>query len=250
MKINSIKNKYFQNISLLKCLPLVAIFSVIFLFFYFELYQYLTLDALKQHHQALISWVEHHYLTAVLLYISMNILVAAAAIPCGIFFTISSGMIFGTFLGAIYTMIGVSIGGVIIFLAVKLAFAEWFKVKAAKWLDKIEYRLEENAFKYVLYLRLIPVLPFSIVNIIAALLNISLPIYFSATILGIIPVTLIYTSLGHNLEELFYLHNHEYLTYAAKPAVVLPMVLLFILSMVPTILKKYKARNKTAPSKI
>lgn len=187
----------------LRLLPIAIILVALCLFFHADLYHYLSFNSLKSHRHLLISWTDQHYILAVGCYMLCYILSVAISLPASLFFMLTAGFLFGIFPGFLYAVISAVIGSVIVFLAVNIAFAEWVEAKAGHRLKKMERGFTKNAFNYLVILRLLPIFPFWLVNIAAALLNVRLRVFVSATFFGMMPLALIYVTVGRSLGALF-----------------------------------------------
>jgi uncharacterized membrane protein YdjX (TVP38/TMEM64 family) len=206
-----------------KFLPILLISGLLFCFLYFHLYRYLSFESIALHQNLLLQWKDEHYLGTVLLYMLTYSLAVAASFP---------GVVFFSLLG----------GSTLLFLSVKLALAAWFEKKTASWLKIMEAGFRKNAFNYLLSLRLIPLFPFWLVNIISGLLALPLPIFISATFLGLIPGAIIYTSIGQNLRGLFEVHQLSLFQLLLTPRFLLPLLALAILALLPLLLGSRKRK--------
>mgnify|MGYP000274212164 FL=1 len=103
---------------------------------------------------------------------------------------------------------------------------------------------QEDALSYLLILRLIPLFPFWLVNLVPALLGVSLKVFVIGTFFGIIPGSLVYASVGNGLGALFEAGEAEKIERAIyQPQVLLPIAGLIALSLLPVIYKKVKGRR-------
>lgn len=219
---------------------LILILAGLFGFFYFHLYEYLTFTSLKQHRSWLLQLTEQHYLAAVLLYMAIYIVAVAVSVPGATILTLAGGFLFGVIFGTVYVVISATIGATLLFLAVRSALGEWLANKAEGWLKKMERGFQENAFNYLLVLRLVPLFPFWIVNIVPALLNIRLRTFISATFLGIVPGSLVYVAVGSGLSSLFAANQTPNLKIIFAPNILLPLIGLAVLAVLPILYKRYK----------
>lgn len=169
-------------------------------FFYFHLYEFLTLSSLKKYHEILLSYADQHYTLAVICYIAMYTLAVAFSLPATIIIALTGGYLFGP-IAAIYVILSMTIGSAIVFVAVRTTLATWLMSKANKWLLKMEAGFEKNAFNYLVAMRLIPIFPAWAINIAAALSTVRLRTFLIATFLGIIPSALIYAIIGNGLNN-------------------------------------------------
>lgn len=220
--------------------PLLLLPLIIFIFYYFRVNQYLNFSSLKLHHKQLISWTNNHYFYAVLIFMVGYILCIAASIPGALFLTLTGGLLFGPIWGTVYVVISATIGSTLVFLMVKFAFSDWVAKRATKWINRMRRGFKHHAFSYLLILRLIPLFPFWVVNIVPALLGIETKIFILATFLGIIPGSLIYSSVGGSLNYLFERGQTPDLKIIFSPELFLPLLGLALLSLSPVLYKKIK----------
>lgn len=220
--------------------PLLLLVVLFFLFYYFKINQYLSFASLRLHHEQLISWTNSHYLSAVILFMACYIICVAASFPGAVILTLTGGLLFGIFWGVIYVIISATLGSILIFLIVRFALSDWVAQKTSGWVRKMRQGFQHNAFTYLLILRLIPIFPFWAVNIVPALLDVKARTFILATFIGIIPGTIIYTSLGNTLNHLFEKGQTPNLKIIFSPEIFLPLLGLALLSMLPILYKKFK----------
>ncbi len=218
---------------------LVILLICLALFFYFRLDRYLSFESLKTHREMLLVWMEQNFLMVFLSFMAIYALSVAISIPGATFLTITAGFLFGPILGTIAVVISATTGAFIVFLAVELAFREWVAKKAIKWLKKMEKGFQENAFSYLLFLRLIPLFPFWALNIVSALLGMRKSTYVLATFLGIIPGSFVYVMVGDGLGHVLDAHEKPKLDIIFDPQILLPILALAFLSILPTLYKKF-----------
>lgn len=213
------------------------------LFLYFHLYRYLSFENLKVHRIILIRWAHQHFLQAISYFMAIYTLSVAISVPGAAFLTLVAGFLFGPLPGIIAVIISATLGSFIVFMAVDLALREWVSKKTALWTQVMEKGFQDNAFSYLLFLRLVPLFPFWLVNIMSALLGVSKKTFVSATILGIIPGTFVYVMIGNGLGHLFDVNETPNLRIVFDPLVLIPLLLLAFLSLVPVIYKYVKDRK-------
>lgn len=211
-------------------------------FFYFKLYTILSFESLAQHRLMLLQWKEENYLLAVLFYMLAYTLAVTASFPGILIFSLTGGFLFGLFPGVLYVLLSATTGSVLLYLAIKFAFADWVRIKVEKRLQQVEPGFQENAFYYLLALRLMPIFPFFLVNILAGLLNLRLLLFVSATFLGLIPATIIYTSLGQNLSSLWEQNPASLSSFLLQPRFLWPLLSLAALVLIPTLYKRFKKK--------
>lgn len=226
-----------------RLIPLLLILAALVLVIVFRWYEYLSFNSLQQHHQQLQAWKNQHYLLFILLFMLIYIFVVAVSIPGATILTLAGGFLFGIIPGTFYVVISATIGAILIFLAVKTALGEYLAKKASGWVSRMEKGFQENAFNYTLFLRLVPIFPFWVINIVPALLGVRLRTYFLATLLGIIPGALVYVSVGSGLESILESNQAPNLGIIFEPQILLPILALALLSLLPIIYKKLKRNS-------
>ncbi len=217
------------------------------LFFVFGLQRYIGFETLQEHRGWLVAQVAQNEAVAALAFITVYALVVAFSIPAGAVMTISAGFLFGTALAACYGVVGGTLGAVCVFVAARTALGESLRAKAGPALKRMEAGFRENAFSYMLFLRLIPLFPFWLVNLVPAFLGVSLRTYVVATFVGVIPGALVYASLGNGLGAILDAGGEPDLGIVFQPNILLPLVALSALALIPVAYKKFKA-GQTPPS--
>src|SRR6266540_4519540 len=178
----------------------VALFALaVGAFFYFDLTQYLSLDALKANRDKLLSYTEAHYVASVLIFIALYCLQTAFSLPGAAIFTLAGGFLFGSFVGTLYVNIAATSGATLAFLAARYLLRDWVEKKFGERLGPIQAGFAKNAFSYLMTLRLIPLFPFFLVNLVSGLTRIRLVTYVLATAIGIIPGSFVYANAGRQL---------------------------------------------------
>lgn len=228
------------KLSVKRFIPLFIILIAIASAFYFDLWQYLSWNNLQQQHAELKAWTDANYFYAVSAYIFIYIITVSLSIPGATILTLSGGFLFGIVWGAVYTVIAATIGASIIFLAVKTAFGDWLAKKAGPWLQQLTTGFQANAFSYLLFLRLVPLFPFWVVNIVPALLNMRLRSYVIATGVGIIPGSTVYVAVGNGLQSVFAQGGTPEFGIIFQPQILLPLIALGVLALVPVVYKRLK----------
>ena len=223
--------------------PLILIVVLVILVFQFSIDQYLSFDTLKNHRHELISWRNQHFLLLVLSYMLIYIIAVALSVPGALFITLAGGFIFGIWVGTLLVVISATIGACCIFLAVKVALSGWMSKKAGNWVAKMQVGFQENAFQYLLVLRFIPLFPFWVVNIVPALLDVRLRVFALATLIGIIPGSLVYVTVGNGLGHVFDAGKQPNLSMILEPEILFPLVGLAILSIVPILYKYFRKKR-------
>ena len=224
-------------------LPLGILVLGLVLFFGLGLDRYLGLDALREHRQWLQEQVAARPLISGLAFVGVYALVIAFSIPGGAVLTIAGGLMFGTIWATLCAVVGATLGATTVFLAARTALSDLLRAKAGPALRRMEDGFRENALNYLLVLRLIPLFPFWLVNLVPAFLGVPLRVYVLGTFIGIIPGTFVYASLGNGLGAILDAGGHPDLKIIFSPEILIPIVGIAILALLPVIYKKIKARK-------
>ena len=224
-------------------LPLAVLVLGLALFFGLGLNRYLGLDALREHRHWLTEQVARDPVLTGAAFIVVYALVVAFSVPGGAVLTIAGGLMFGTLAATVCAVLGATLGATAVFLAARTALADVLRAKAGKALKRMEAGFRENALSYLLVLRLVPLFPFWLVNLVPAFLGVSLRHYVTVTFFGIIPGTFVYASLGNGLGALLDAGGSPDLKIIFTPEILIPIIGMAILALVPVVYKKIKARQ-------
>lgn len=161
--------------------------------------EFLTLQRIQESRFELMEMVRGNYLLAVILYIGVYILVTAFFIPGAIILALTGGFLFGGFESLIYINLGTTTGALIAFLLARYLLKKWIKHKFARMLDKVEEVLNSNSQFYLLCVRLVPIIPFSLINVFAGVTGVRARVFIWTTALGILPISAVYSFAGQRL---------------------------------------------------
>lgn len=206
-------------------------------FFYFDLGQYLSLNALKANRDALLQYTASHYELAAVLFIFVYILQTAFSLPGGAVLTVTGGFLFGSLMGTLLVNIGATAGATLAFLAARYLLHDWVEHKFGDRLGTIQSGFAENAFSYLMTLRLIPAFPFFLVNLVSGLTRVNLGTYVIATSIGIIPGSFVFAFAGRQLGTI------NSLSEIASPPVLLAFTFLGLLALMPVAYRKWTNRK-------
>jgi uncharacterized membrane protein YdjX (TVP38/TMEM64 family) len=206
-------------------------------FFYFDLGRFLSLDALKQNRDHLLAFTEANYAASVAIFVLAYIVVTSLSLPGAVILTLAGGFLFGSLFGTLFVNLGATTGATLAFLAARYMLRDWVEQKFGKWLGPVQQGFVKNAFSYLMTLRLIPLFPFFIVNLVSGLTRMNVGNYVAATALGIIPGSFVYAYAGQQLGTIHSLKE------IASPNVLAAFALLGLLALVPTLYKKFSAKQ-------
>jgi uncharacterized membrane protein YdjX (TVP38/TMEM64 family) len=205
-------------------------------------HRYLTFAALAENREWLVGLVARAEAISALVFILAYTGLVALSFPAAELLTIAGGFLFGRWLGTAYAVIGATSGATIMFLAARAGLAD-LAARAGPWALRFEAGFRENALSYLLVLRLIPLFPFWLVNLVAGALGLRLRVYVLGTFLGIIPGTFIYASLGSGLGTLVAAGRHPGLATLFRADLLLPILGLAALALLPILYKRWRART-------
>lgn len=223
--------------------PLAVLLLGLVAFFALDLDRFATCDALRDHRQLLLDFVEENALIAVLVFFGLYIAVVAFSLPGGAMLSIAGGFLFGILPATGLVVLAATLGATILFMIAKTALGDALRAKAGPWLAKMAEGFQDNAFSYLMVLRLVPLFPFWLVNLVPAFLGVAPGTYVVATFIGIIPGTFVYVSVGAGLGSIFDAGGECSLSGILTPQVVIALVGLAVLALIPVAYKKLKARR-------
>ena len=206
-------------------------------FFYFDLKQYLSLEALKANRDSLLAYTEAHYSRSVMIYILLYCLQTVFSLPGAAIFTVAGGFLFGSFVGTLYVNVGATSGAALAFLTSRYLLRDWVERKFGDRLGPIQEGFAKNAFSYVITLRLVPIFPFFLVNLVSGLTRVRLGTFVAATSIGIIPGSFVYANAGRQLGTI------NSLGEIASPRVLGAFALLGLLALVPIVYRKIARKS-------
>lgn len=181
--------------------PLIAIVAAMVAAFAFGLNDHLSLSALIRQREMLAGIIEENLLLSILTFGGLYAVAVALSFPAASLLTIAGGFLFGWFFGGLTVVVAATIGATALFLAARTAFGQAIADRAGPGLRKLLDGFKNDAFSYLLFLRLTPLFPFTLVNIAPALANVPLRTYVIATGLGIGPGTFAYAFVGSGLDS-------------------------------------------------
>jgi uncharacterized membrane protein YdjX (TVP38/TMEM64 family) len=232
-----------------RLLPLLLLVVGLIAFFAFDLQHFLTLDLLKENRVELKQWVGAHQLQAVALFVGAYIVVAAFSLPIAALVSIAGGFLFGSVDGAIWIVVGATVGSSILFLAAKSALGDPLRALFGARIKAMEAGFRANAFSYLLLLRLVPLFPFWLVNLAAAFTGVGLGTFLITTAVGIVPGAFVFASIGNGLNALFDAGGEPDLSLMgllSRPDFYIPIVGFTLLSLIPIVYRAFSPRKDKA----
>ncbi|MCH8931926.1 MAG: TVP38/TMEM64 family protein [Nitrospinae bacterium] len=224
-----------------KIVLLLVMVVAVALFFVFDLGQYLSLESLKSNRDQLRAFYDANAVTMVAAFIGVYIVTVALSLPGATILTLCAGAIFGSVTGTLVVNVGATIGAMLAFLVARFLLRDWVEKKFGAKLKPFNDGFSKNAINYILFLRLVPLFPFFLVNLVSGLTQIRLPVYFFGTMFGILPGTFVYANAGSNLASI------NQLSDIASLEVLGAFALLGLFALIPTLYKFIKSRKNPPP---
>jgi uncharacterized membrane protein YdjX (TVP38/TMEM64 family) len=220
-----------------KLLIAAVVAALIALFFAFDLGRFLTLESLKTNRDALTAFYQKNRVIMAGAFIFIYIVQTALSLPGAAVLSLAAGSIFGAVMGTLYVNIGATVGATLAFLVARYLFHEVIQNKFGPRLEKINRELETRGFNYLLFLRLVPLFPFFLINLGAGLTKISLRTFFFGTMIGIIPGSFVFCNAGASIATITSLNE------VASPRVLGSFALLGLFALVPVLYQKFKGKQ-------
>ena len=227
-------------------LPIMIIVAGLTLGYAMGWQRYLSLSFLSQSSDALQALVDAHPALAPAIFFVAYVLAVAFSFPAASILTVFAGFLFGWLLAGVLVAFAATIGATALFLAARSAFGDALRRRVSGRAARLAKGFEDNAFGYLLVLRLAPVFPFFVINIAPALFNVSIRVYVAATMLGILPGTFAYAWLGEGvgsvLEAARAAGREPSLSDLVTTEITLAFVLLALVAAIPTVVRSVSGR--------
>jgi uncharacterized membrane protein YdjX (TVP38/TMEM64 family) len=195
-------------------------------------------DRLARHQAELTAWVGRHKVMAAALYLLAYVLTAGLSLPHGAVLTTVGGLLFGAGFGCTLSVIGATVGASLLLLVIRSAFAQTLDRQRRRIPQSLQAKLARDGFSYLLALRLLPLVPFWMVNLAAAIVGIRLAVFVPATLLGIAPASFVLSSIGAGLGSILAEGRTPDLSLLFSAKVLLPLIGLAVLSLLPAVLRR------------
>lgn len=250
-----------RKFQLKRWLPLAGLVTAVVAAFAAGLHKHLTITAFAQHRDFLTSYVSENLFLALLSYAGVYAAATALSLPGGLFLTLIGGFLFGWFLAGSVTIVAATAGAVLVFLIAKSSIGSFLTERAGPFVQKLSDGFNDDAFNYMMFLRLVPIFPFWVINIAPALFNVKLRTYVITTFFGIIPGTYAIALLGSGLGSVIDKQKAIFDTCVAEkgadkcvfnvdisslitPQLLVALAALAVVSLIPVGIKRWKSRTK------
>ena len=222
-----------------KLLIIAVVITLIVVFKLLNLGQYLNLTYLKESQETLQNYYQQHQFLTIFAYMIMYITATALSLPGATILTLAGGALFGLVTGTIIISFASTIGATLACIVSRYLLQEWVQKKFGDKLEKINQGMEQEGAFYLFTLRLVPVFPFFIINLVMGLTKLPVRTYYWVSQLGMFPATVVYVNAGRELGRI------ESLSGILSPGLLFSFVLLGIF---PLATKKIIGRVRRARS--
>ena len=205
-------------------------------------YRYLSLDIFFSNIEYFTNYIEKLGIISILVYFFIYVFVVTFSLPAASILSIIGGYLFGTFLGGVLAFLSALSGASILFLMVKAGFRNTVTNKLGNYpaFSNVEFGIIQNQYRYLFFMRFMPIFPFWVVNLAPAVLGISFKVFFITTSLGILPGTFIIAAIG---DKLRYISNPDSdLVYGLiqDPSFIFPFVVFSIMIVSPIVWRFFR----------
>jgi uncharacterized membrane protein YdjX (TVP38/TMEM64 family) len=252
-----------REFSVKRWLPLLALVAAMAVVFGMGWHRLLSFETIGRNYADLKAFIDTNLAGALALYAIGYVAVVALSLPGGLAMTLTGGLLFGWKIGAAAAVVAATVGAGLLFLIAKTSIGETLAARAGPWLARLREGFQENALSYMLFLRLVPVFPFFIVNLAPALLGVPFSTYILGTFFGIIPGTIAFSVAGSGLGSVVEAQNAVHAaclehqvrepnldcTYTIDTGnlitgeLVAAFVLIGLVALIPVAVKAWSARN-------
>lgn len=256
-----------SGLSVQRLLPLIILVGIVAFVFSMGWHRYLSFEVLAENRDRLKDFVASNFALAALSYIAIYAASVALSLPGGLILTVTGGFIFGIWFGPPLAVIAATLGATAIFLIAKTSLGDALAERAGGSIENFRRGFQENALSYLLFLRLVPLFPFFLVNVAPAFLGVQLRTFVIGTFFGIIPGTFAYAFAGAGLDSVIAKQQEVYdaclakqsagslqagetCTFALDPSALVTPELIFafaalgLVALIPVVAKRFRKTNE------
>lgn len=237
---------HIQKRGLLRHLPLLLILAVATVGA-LTLGDYLSFETLRDNREALLTFRDSHYLGMALLFMGIYVVIVAFSLPGAAVASMTGGFLFGLGVGTGLNVVSATIGATAIFLAARWGLGATLAARldaSEGTAGRIKDGLRENEISYLFLLRLVPVVPFFVANLVPALVGVRFRNFVLTTALGIIPGAIVFTWIGVGLGGVFDRGETPDLSLLWEPFVIGPILGLCALAVLPIVIKTVRGKKE------
>lgn len=232
-----------KSLTLRRMLPFAILLLGLAVFFTLGLNRQLSLQTLSRNEAEITAWVAANVVVAALAFIAVHTTVVAFSLPASAAMAATSGFLFGVWEGALLSMVGTTVGSIILYFAARSAFYDLFRARAGAAVARLEDGFRRDGFSYLVFLRLVPIFPSWLVTIVSALLGMRPGIFIPATLLGITPGCFVFAGIGADFGLLFRDGETPDLGAIFQVRTLLPLLGLGVLALLPVLYRRWQRRS-------
>jgi uncharacterized membrane protein YdjX (TVP38/TMEM64 family) len=249
--------------SLRRWLPLLVLASIALLIVVTGAHRWLSLDAVAMNKGRLEALVDSYFIPALLAFMATYVLVTALSLPGALIMTIVGGLIFPFWVSCLAVVVSATTGATILFLIAGSSLGEALRARGGDNLARISAGLRADAASYMLFLRLVPLFPFALVNIAPAIVGVPVKTFIWTTLVGVLPGTMAFTLAANSLDGVLDERKAVYnacktlgqpdckltidVSTLVSPKLLLAFAALGVIALIPVIAKRIFARRKGVP---
>ena len=210
---------------------------------YYLLRDYISIEILREHRETLVTYRDSNYFLAAITFIAAYTIFVAFSIPGGLILSITGGFLFSTFPGVFFNILGATFGATTIFLAARWGFGSRLaaSLESSQGLvKKIKDGIDKNQWSMLFLIRLIPGVPFFLANLVPSFLDVPLRRFVISTFLGILPASLVFTSIGSGIGEILKSGGTPDLGVFWEPEIIFPILGLCVLAALPILVNFFR----------
>lgn len=199
---------------------------------------YLSLDALARHRATLTAFVAEHAIASRLLYVALYVAAVALSLPGAAVLTLAGGFLFGAWQGTALTVLGATLGATLVFLLARRVFGDDALARLGPAAERLANAIRRDQVPYLLVLRLVPLFPFFLVNLVPAFAGVGTFAYVATTFFGILPGTAVFSLAGAGLGSVLEAGGKPELGTILTPEIIAALCGLAALSLLAIPLKR------------
>ena len=218
--------------------PLVVLIGIAAAIYISGVYKVVSLQELQANKDVIADWISDNYVVSLFAFFLIYVVSVVLSLPIASLLTFSAGFFFGWGVGVALVATAATAGATILFLVARSSVGATLRKKADGIYVKISQNMQENAVSYLLFMRLVPIFPFFLVNIVPALFNLRISVAVLTCFFGILPGTCVYVYVGQQLGEVSALSD------LVSPSMILAFSLLGAMALIPSLYKKWRQHAK------
>jgi uncharacterized membrane protein YdjX (TVP38/TMEM64 family) len=245
-------------------LPLILIGVAIVAIFASGIHRYLTLESITMNKGRLEALVDANLVLALLLYLLVYIAIIALSIPGSLLMTITGGLLFPLWIAIPSVVVSATAGATLIFLIARSSLGEALRARSSEGVKRMTEGLKEDAASYMLFLRLVPLFPFALVNLAPAIVGVPLKTFIWTTFVGVMPASTAFSLAANSLDGLLDERKAAFsaclasgktdcalaidLSALVSPKLLMAFAALGVVALVPVLAKRFFMKKKGAAS--